>query len=365
MNRNELKEKLKEYMEIPRLSGYESRMAERFAQDMRKYTAMVECDKTGNVIAVFPGTDSSVPSIMVFAHMDTIGFIITCITPDGFLKVDRVGGVPEKVLQGLGVRVGSEDGNYYPGVFGMKSYHTLNETEKGKPDSIASLYVDIGASSMEEVHKLGIQVGCPVVYDAFYKELLNERICGSYTDDASGLTTLNQIGEALAQTPHKATVYLVGTVMEEYNARGAMLAQRTVHADMAICLLGAGAGDTPDLKGTNNVALGKGVSVNLFNFHGKGTLNGNIIAKPMLEHIKRVSEKTEIPIQRQAARGALSDTAYLQLEEEGVLCMDMGTPDRYSHSPMEVLDMKDLERTGILVTEFILGVDKDFELKRF
>ncbi|GFI15605.1 putative aminopeptidase YsdC [Lachnospiraceae bacterium] len=365
MEREELKAKLKEYMEIPRLSGYEEKMARRFYEDMKQYAHKVETDQAGNVIAAFPGTDSSVPSIMIFAHMDTIGFVITCITPEGFLKVDRVGGVPEKVLQGLGVRVGSENGDYYPGVFGMKSYHVLASPEKERAEGIGNLFIDIGAASEEEVRALGIWPGCPVVYDAYYKELLNDRICGSYTDDASGLTTLLQIAETLSRTPHKASVYLSGTVMEEFNARGAMLAQRKAHADMAICLLGAGAGDTPDLKGSNNVMLGNGVSVNLFNFHGKGTLNGNIIPKPMLEHLKRSAEKTGIPIQRQAARGALSDSAYLQLEEGGIPCMDMGTPDRYSHSPMEVLDLKDLERTGELVIEFIMGIDKNFSLNRF
>ncbi len=276
-----------------------------------------------------------------------------------------MGGVPEKVLQGRGVRVGSEDGKYYPGVFGMKSYHSLSSGEKEKTDGIGSLYIDIGAKSAEEVRELGIQVGCPVIYDAYYKELLNDRICGSYIDDASGLASLNQIAGFLSRNPHKATVYLVGTVMEEYNARGAMMAQRTAHADMAVCLLGAGAGDTPDLQGTNNVILGEGVSVNMFNFHGKGTLNGNMIPANMREHLKKSAENAGIAIQRQAARGALSDTAYLQLEDKGIPCLDMGTPDRYSHSPAEVIDLKDLEKTGELVIEFIMGLDSSFPLARF
>lgn len=350
---------------IPRLSGYEKEMSYKLQQDMQHYCSKVEIDNVGNVIATFPGNDPKVPSIMVFAHMDTIGFVITCIDPQGYLKIDRVGGVPEKVLQGLGVRVGTEDGKYYPGVIGMKSYHSLSNAEKEKADGIGSMYIDIGAKSAEEVQNLGIQVGCPVIYDAFFKEFLNDRVCGSYIDDASGLTSLNQIGEFLSQNSHKATVYLVGTVMEEYNARGAMLAQRKAHADMAICLLGAGAGDTPDLRGTNNVALGEGVSVNMFNFHGKGTLNGNIIPANMREHLKKSAVAAGIPIQRQAARGALSDTAYLQLEDNGIPCLDLGTPDRYSHSPMELIDLKDLERTGKLVIEFIMGLDSSFSLARF
>lgn len=364
MDRKKLAEILRTYMEIPRLSGHEEEMAFRLKKDLAGYSEDVRIDKYGNVIAAFPGTGKDTPSVMVLAHMDTIGFVITCIDEEGFLKLDRVGGVPEKALQGLDVLVGNEEGAYFNGVIGMKSYHVLNDENKNRVDPISSLYVDIGADSREEVYRLGIQVGCPVIYAGHFKELLNERICGTYTDDASGLASLIHLASLLKNKEHKADVYLVGTVMEEYNARGAMMAQRQIHADLAICLLGPGAGDTPDLKGSSLVKLGEGVGVNLFNFHGKGTLNGNIAHKGMFKHLKACSERTGIPIQRQAARGALSDTAYLQLEDMGVACLDMGTPDRYSHSPMEVLDLKDLERCGLLVYEFIVSLDEGFKKGR-
>ena len=364
MNRQEIKNLLKEYMAIPRVSGYEEKMALRFYEDMSKYTKDVLKDRFGNVIATFKGYDEKTPSIMVFAHMDTIGFFISNISEDGFIYFDRIGGIPPKVLPALGVRVGNEKGEYYPGVIGNKSYHVLADNPN-KVDEITSLYIDIGAKSRKEVEDLDIHVGCPIVYDVFYKELLNDRITGSYLDDASGLTTLNQLAEVLSKKKHKATVYLVGTVMEEYNARGAMLANRNAHVDLAICLLGAGAGDTPDLKGHNLVRLGEGTSVNMFNFHGKGTLNGNIIPKNMLEHLKKASDKTNVNIQRQAARGALSDSAYLQLEEKGVLCMDMGTPDRYSHSPSEMIDLNDLDKTFEILREFIYSLNENFKCERF
>ena len=362
MDKQEIKKTLKEYMAIPRVSGYESKMAERFMADMSKYTDDVCKDTFGNVIAKFEGSDPNTPSIMVFSHLDTIGFFVSYISDDGFIKFDRIGGVPAKVLPGLQVRVGSEDGEYYPGIIGNKSYNMVIDNGV---EPITSLYIDIGAKTRQEVEALNIKVGCPIVYAANYFELLNDRIGGSYLDAASGLTTINQLAEYLKDNKAKATVYLVGTVMEEYNARGAMMAQRTCKADIAICLLGAGAGDTPDLKGSNNVILGDGVSVNMFNFHGKGTINGNIIPKPMLEHLKKASETTNINIQRQAARGALSDTAYLQLEDDGVLCLDMGTPDRYSHSPSEMLDLNDLMKTFELVKEFIYSLDENFKVERF
>jgi putative aminopeptidase FrvX len=352
-------------MQIPRLSGYEKEMAYRYKKDMLQYTEDVQIDRIGNVIATFKGTNANVPSIMIFAHMDTIGFVITCITEDGFIKIDRVGGVPEKALQGLQVLVGTEHNTYYSGVIGMRSYHTQNPKDKEMADSLSSLFIDIGAKNRDEVLNLGIQVGCPVIYGNHYAELLNDRIAGTYTDDASGLTSMIHIASMLKKKQTKATVYLVGTVLEEFSARGAMIAQRSVHADMAICLLGAGASDTPDLKGNNNVKLGEGVSVTLFNFHGKGTLNGNIAHQGMFSLMKMTSELTGIPIQRQASRGALSDTAYLQLEDMGVPCLDIGTPDRYSHSPLEVLDLNDLEKTGVLVYSFIDSLTDEFNCNRY
>ena len=386
MDRQQLKDTLKKYMAIPRLSGYEHEAADAFAADLSAYTDDVTTDRAGNVIARFPGSDPGAPTVMVFAHMDSIGFIVTNIDEDGFLRLDRVGGVPEKALQGLDVRVRSEDGTWHDGVIGMKAYHVLDDPQKGRSDPIPSLFVDLGACSRAEVQAAGIQVGCPVVYGAHFKELMNDRVSGSYTDGASGMTTLLALAEMLradaeaagsaddaavgagssadSRPARRATVCLAGTVMEEYNARGAMLAQRTAHADMAICLLGPGAGDTPDLRGTNLVRLGGGIGVNMMNFHGKGTLNGNIIHAGMFDCLKKSAEQTGIPIQRQAARGALSDTAYLQLEDLGVACMDMGTPDRYSHGPMEVLDMKDLERCAVLVHRFLLNIDRDFDLRR-
>ena len=135
MTLSDIKRNLREYMEIPRLSGYEKEMAYRLRDDMKKYTDEVVIDTVGNCIATFRGTESESPALMVFAHMDVIGFIITRIDPDGFIFVDRMGGVPEKILPGTPVRVGSENGTYYDGVFGTKAYHIMSAEDKALPPS--------------------------------------------------------------------------------------------------------------------------------------------------------------------------------------------------------------------------------------
>jgi putative aminopeptidase FrvX len=138
-----LRDKIREYAAIPRVSGYEGEAAKAFAEDLRPFCDTVKTDRIGNVIGTVEGTDPSSPSLMIFAHMDTIGFIIRYLDPNGFIKAERMGGVPEKLVQGTPVRVGSEDGRWYDGVIGARSYHTMNDADKAKADPLSSLSIDV------------------------------------------------------------------------------------------------------------------------------------------------------------------------------------------------------------------------------
>ena len=360
-----LRDKIKEYAAIPRVSGYEGEAAKAFAEDLRPFCDTVKTDRIGNVIGTVEGTDPSSPSLMIFAHMDTIGFIIRYLDPNGFIKAERMGGVPEKLVQGTPVRVGSEDGRWYDGVIGARSYHTMNDADKAKADPLSSLSIDVGAASEAELHEMGIEVGCPVCYYPVFFPLRNDRICGTYLDDALGMVQLLEIARALKADRPRSTVHLVGTVWEEFSARGAMIAARSVKTDMAICILSPGCGDTPDQHGYNNIVMGGGPCVTTFNFHGKGTLNGMVVHKGMLEHLKKCAEAENIPLQRCAMRGALSDSAYLQLEDLGIPVLDMGAPDRYSHSPKEVTSLRDVRDTALLLIRFAKELGPDFRLERY
>ena len=360
-----IKNNIREYAAIPRVSGYEGEMARRLSIDLAPLADRVVTDRIGNVIATFEGSDPKAPSLMIFSHLDTIGFIVRSLEKDGFIRVERMGGVPERLCEGTPVLVGSEDGSYHNGIIGAKAYHVLSAAEKEKASSLASLFIDIGVTSEDELHELGIEVGCPVCYYPVFIELKGTRIASTYLDNAVGLTQLLCIAGQLHEKRPRATVHLVGTVWEEFSARGAMIAARTVKTDMAICLLGPGAGDTPDQRGYNNVKLGGGPGAILFNFHGKGTLNGAVAHKGMFELLKSTAAENGINIQRAAYRGALSDTAYIQLEDKGIPVLDMGSPDRYSHSAKEVCDLKDVEATADLVGAFVYNIGSDFSLDRY
>jgi putative aminopeptidase FrvX len=302
---------------------------------------------------------------MVFAHMDQLGFIVRRVEADGYIQVDRLGGIPEKVLPGLKLLLRSEDGLWHPGVFGPKAHHASSPEEKTHVDAVTSLFIDMGASSKEQVNELGIYPGCPVIYQPSFEELLGGRVSGTAIDDRGGCACLVRIAEILRENPAPCDVYLVGTVWEEFNLRGAMMAARTVKPDIALCMDVTLTGDTHDLMNKYETRLGDGPCVQLYSFHGRGTLNGTLPHEPLFKLAKRAAQEESIPFQRIASLGLLTDAAYLQLEEGGVAILEMGYPTRYTHSPVETCDPKDTEKLSHLIGGMLCRIDESFPLKRY
>ena len=162
---------LKDFMLTQAVSGYEAKMGRKMESYLKTYSEEVEIDRAGNVIATFPGTDPTAPSIMVFAHMDQLGFIVRKIEKNGMIQVDRLGGIPEKVLPGLSVTIATLFDTTVGGVFGIKSHHATAPEEKYKVDFVTNLLIDVGAKSKQEVLDLGIHVGCPVSYTPQFAHL--------------------------------------------------------------------------------------------------------------------------------------------------------------------------------------------------
>ena len=358
-------ETVKEFMLLEAASGYEQKMAAAMRKHLEQYSSDVHTDRAGNVIAKFEGTDSLAPVIMVFAHMDQLGFIVRKIEEDGLIQVDRMGGIPEKVLPALDVSLSNINGEYISGVIGVKSHHVTPPEEKYKVDLVTSLFLDVGASGKKDVIDAGIHVGCPVIYKPSFTKLMGDRVCGTAVDDRCGCAALVQIAEYLKGSSHKSTVYLVGTVWEEYNLRGAVIAARSIHPEIGICLDVTMAGDTPELKAKYETALGKGPAVSLYNFHGRGTLNGTIAHKGLYQLALSCAHDNGLPLQEFATLGMLTDSAYVQLEGNYVACLDMGFPARYTHTPVECADLNDLEGMARLVSLMACKIDRDFHTGRY
>ena len=157
----------------------------------------------------------------------------------------------------------------------------------------------------------------------------------------------------------------MGTVWEEFNLRGAMLAARDIKPDAAISLDVTLSGDTPDLNTRFDTKLGGGPCLQLYSFHGRGTLNGTIANEPLFRYAKKIAKEENISYQRFSALGLLTDTSYLQFENNGIACLEMGYPARYTHSPVEMCDMDDLTGLSKLVSAMLKKFDKNMDLKRY
>ncbi|MEG1243107.1 MAG: hypothetical protein RSD32_09145, partial [Oscillospiraceae bacterium] len=246
-----------------------------------------------------------------------------------------------------------------------KAHHATPAEEKYKVDLVTSLFIDLGAGSAQELYDMGIHIGCPVIYKPAFGELLGTKVTGTAIDNRGACVCLVGIAEALSKKRPSCDVYIVGTVWEEFNLRGAMLAARTVKPDLAISMDVVLSSDTHDLANKFDNVLGGGPCVELYSFHGRGTLNGTLPHEPMFKLCKRAAEEENIPLQRFAGLGILTDTSYLQLEGQGVACLEMGFPARYTHTPVEVCDLRDLDGLTALVSATLLRVDSNFSLNRF
>lgn len=359
------KDVLKDFMLTSAPSGYEKEMAYKLKAYLEEDCEDVHIDRVGNVIARVAGTNPKAPRAMIFGHMDQLGFIVRRVENDGFIQVDRLGGIPEKVLPGLEVVIRSEDGAWHPGVFGPKAHHATPAEEKYKVDLVTSLFIDVGATSAEQVHAMGIHVGCPVVYKPAFQEMLGSRVTGTAVDNRGACACLVAIAKQLKKTPPQCDVYLVGTVWEEFNLRGAMMAARTVKPDLAISLDVMLDGSTKDLSTKFEDCMGKGPTVGLYSFHGRGTLNGTLPHEPMFKLAKKTAEEEALHLQRFASLGILTDSAYIQLEGEGVACLELGFPARYTHTPVEVCDVNDIDALATLCAGMMRRVGEDFQLSRY
>lgn len=361
----DVRELLKELCLAPAPSGYEKNSAQVFKEKISPFVDEITVDRMGNVVGTLKGTDPYSPVAMMYAHMDQLGFIVRRIEPDGFIQLDRLGGIPEKVLPALRLSIRTKNGDFIPGVIGNKAHHAASAEEKYKVDVVTSLFVDVGASSEEEVKEMGIDIGCPGIYEPSFQIMGKDKASGTALDDRGGLAALVLAAEELSAKRPRSTIHFTGTVWEEFNIRGAVFAARRLKPDVAVGLDVILAGDTPDLKNRYQNALGMGPTINLYNFHGRGTLNGMIPHEGLVQLAEKQAEEEGIPHQRFASLGIITESAYIQMENEGAACLDLGFPARYTHSPIETCSLKDIENLGKLAAAIGRGLSPAFAVDRY
>ena len=348
-------------MKIPGLAGHEDQVRYFIKEELKKIGLTPFFDKFGNITVTFPGAG---PRVMLFAHMDQLGLIVRKIEDDGFLRFERVGGVPEKILPGLAISAISKNGSNLPGIIGIKSHHATQPEEKYKVLSYRDLYIDLGMATAAEVRANGIEIGSPVVYKPSAEVIANENIIGTSVDDRAGCAVLLEVARQLNSKTNGPEVNIVFSVQEEFNLRGALPVAQKIKPEIAIQIDLLLASDTPDMKDFGEIKLGKGPGISMFSFHGRGTLNGVIPHPVLVEHFEQTALNENINLQKSAHIGALTDLSYVQSVEDGVASIDVGFPIRYSHTPQEMCDLNDLVGLTKLLVSALNSLPKNINLIR-
>ena len=333
MELNEINALLEKLSNANGISGAEGAVAKIIRDEIAPYVDEIKTDRMGNLIAVKKGDDFK---IMLAAHMDEIGLMVQYIDEKGFIRFVGVGGWYNPVLVSQRVILHGEKGDI-PGVLGMKPPHVMEEADRKKPIELANLFIDVGAHSAEEVEAMGITVGTTVTIDRDYQPLAGTVVTGKALDNRVGCAML--IG-ALKEMETKHTIYAVFTVQEEVGLKGAKTAAFSLNPDVAIATDVTIPGDSPGIERRKApVFMGDGPVVVMVSASGRGHL-----ADPrMVDWLKKTAKKHDIKIQLEVGDGGNTDASAINFERGGIPSVPVSVPARYIHSPVEVIDLKDLQ----------------------
>jgi endoglucanase len=308
------------------------RRAEPFADE-------ITCDALGNLIVTKRGERRAASKIMLCAHMDEVGVIITHITSDGFLKFAFSGGVDRRVALGKRVFFGK---NRVPGIVGVKPYHMLEGAERDKIPELDFLHIDIGASSREEAEKL-VSLGDTGAFDASIFEFGDGFIKAKAIDDRFGCAVMLKL---LEESPPVDCTF-VFTVQEEVGARGAAAAAFAVQPDIALIIEATTAADLPGVpEGKRVCALGGGAVSPFMD-------GGAVYDRALWLLIKELAERGGVPWQTKTYISGGTDAQAVQRAGRGARVAALAAPVRNLHSPACVAKISDMEAVLTLAGAFL------------
>jgi len=315
-----MKKLIKKLVETYGPSGREERIREVIKGEIEGLADEVRVDAMGNLIALKRGSGEGL-KVMLAAHMDEIGIIVTHVDEKGFLRFAPVGGVNPLVL--LGGRVVFADGTV--GTFGLEKREP--EEEKKVPE-LDKLYLDVGAKGKESVP---VNVGDIACFQRPFAAQ-GDRLMAKGFDDRIGCAVLIQVMRDLGASPHD--VYFVFSVQEELGLRGAVTSAYGIQPDLGISVDVTATGDTPEARAMA-VSLGEGPAIKV--------KDGGMLAHPKVKDLLiKTAEELGIPYQLEVLNGGTTDAMAIQVSREGVPAGCLSIPCRYVHTPSEMVDHNDV-----------------------
>lgn len=301
--------------------------------------AEYQIDNLGNIIAFKKGKFSSKHRIMISAHMDEVGAIVTYINSDGTLKCEPVGGVDPRVVFGRRVTVGHDQ---ILGVIGSKAVHNLSEDERKTAVKFDEMNIDIGCDSKEQAEGL-VRLGDPVCFVSDFIEFGENKIKGKAIDDRAGCAIMLK----LIEQELDFDTYFAFVVQEEIGLRGATTAAYTVNPDYAIVLEATTAADVPSAHNDKKVCkLGDGPVVSYMDRH-------TIYNKKLYDLCFEIARENDIPCQTKTMIAGGNDSGAIHVSRGGVKTCAISVPCRYLHSASCIIDKSDFENTFILAKNLL------------
>lgn len=334
-----LKETLMDLCRLPGVSGREDAVRDYIAKELGSYADEMITDAMGNLLLHIPGARKASKKVMLAAHMDEVGIIITGFTEDGYLKFDFVGGVDRRVVIGKQVFVGDQA---IPGVIGLKAVHLVSPEESSRIPRTKEMYVDIGADSKKEAQEL-VALGDVGTFDLHVQEFGSGFLRAKAIDDRVGCALMVE----LTKGGLPVDCWLAFTVQEEVGTRGAMAAAYRLQPDTALILEGTTAADLPSQKGNEKVcAPGHGPVIPFMD-------GGTIYDRGLFRQLSSLAEANGIPWQTKTWISGGTDASAVQRSGVGAHVAAISAAVRYIHSPSCVGCLEDFDHMEKLVRAYL------------
>ena len=320
---------LKKLTEASGVSGNEKEVRDLIIEEIKDHVDSIKVDRIGNIIAYKEGKKKNKKTMMVAAHMDEVGLLVTDIDSMGLLKFTPVGGIDKRILVSKVVRIGEDK---IPGVIGAKPIHLQKPEERKSALDIGSLYIDFGASSKEDAEKY-VSIGDYVSFDSKYREFGSDKVKAKALDDRVGCAILVDLLKNIEDT----SFYGVFTVMEEVGLRGAGPAAFEVNPDYSLILEGTICADAKDMESHMiPTKLGEGPAISLMD-------RTTIYQADTRKKVEALADENSIPYQYRKASSGGNDSGQIHLAKEGSVTTTISVPCRYIHSNVSVMDKNDFE----------------------
>lgn len=351
--RKERVEFLFRYLKAISPSGFEQEAARIWREEAEGFAERVWVDLHGNSFAVV--NEGKEPRIMLAGHTDEIGFMISHIDDKGYIYFRPIGGWDTQVLPGQRVWIRTKEGRVL-GVIGRKPIHLLQDEERKKVVRFEDLWIDIGAKDKDEA-KRRVSIGDPAVLAYTPEELGDGLVVSRGIDDKIGAFVVLEALRILKDLSPKGAVYAVATVQEELGLRGARTSAFGINPKMGIAVDVTFSTDTPGTEGEKKklgeIRLGGGPVI----------ARGANVNPKLFELLVETAEREKIPYQIEAVPGATgTDANAIQLTRAGVATALVSVPNRYMHSPCEIVSLEDLENAAKLIAHTVARIDDDTDL---